>query len=351
MCKPYIDFLRYALGMEVETPASAKSIDWRDYLLYSNKQGITGFVFDGLQRSDLRISHEILFEWISVAESIKVQNKLVNKRICQTVVFFKEKGYKCVILKGQANGLMYPKPELRSPGDIDVWVTQKSKKTQKESEHVQKIIKLVLKEFPEAHYSIHHIKLPIFKDVSVEAHYRPIYMTKWLVDRKLKKYISKVEEKQFENKVAFEDGEIGCLTDDFNIVYQILHMYHHFFETRNNWKQFIDYYYLLKRFNSYVNDNLNKQIEEKFREFGVLKYAKGIMWVMKEMLGLEEKYLIVEPDEKEGRLILKETKYFGMWSMNKIRSVIEQFVANFRIVTHYPKEVLISPIFLWILNC
>ena len=339
--KAYLDFLRYTIEIEAEIPASAYSIDWKNYLQYCNRQGIIGLVFDGLQRSDLRISQSVLFEWISFAESIKAQNKLINRRIIQTVDFLHEKDCNCVILKGQANGLMYPNPEMRSPGDIDVWASSMSDGRSKwDDVH---IIRMVLKECPKAHYSIHHIKLPIFKDVSVEVHYRPIYMANWFADRKLQRYISNIEDKQFANKVSFEGGKIGCLTDDFNLVYQMLHMYHHFFETRNSFKQFIDYYYLLKKANS---DNIDfKDTADRFRDFGVQKYASGVMWIMSNVLMLE-KELPIEPNEKEGRLILKESKYFGTWSTNKFRSVIEQFAANIKIVTHYPKEVLISPIFL-----
>ena len=332
----YIDFIRYAVHREKEFPIVCEQIEWADFLQFCNRQGVIGLVFSGLERSGMRIPQQVLFEWISYAESIKQQNLVVDKRVCQITKFFSDHGYRSVVLKGQVNGLMYPVPEQRSPGDIDIWV---------EGER-EDIIKEVLKVCPDAHYSFHHIKMPVFKDVSVEVHYRPIYMANWFTDMNLHSYISSVEGKQFSNKVSFDGGEICCLTDDFNVVYQILHMYHHFFETRNNFKQFVDYYYLLKRYNAKNNDIFNKEVAENLRKFGVLKYAKGIMWVMKETLGLEDKYLIVEPSEKEGRLILKESGYFGMWSTNKMRSVIEQFVANFRIVTHYPKEVLIGPLFL-----
>lgn len=327
----YIDFLRFVVEEGKEVPASAKSIDWNDYLEYCNRQGVIGLIFEGIQRADLRIPLSVLFKWITFAESIKTQNRIVNYRILQTVEFFKSKGHDCVIMKGQANSIMYPKPETRSPGDIDIWIDGKR----------ENIIKLVLNVCPKAHYSIHHIKLPIFKDVSVEAHYRPIYMANWFADRKLQRFIHNVEKRQFKNKVAIEDSMIGCLTDDFNVVYQMLHMYHHFFETRNSFKQFIDYYYLLRRWHPECTE-----ITDLFRELGILKYAKGVMWVMKEVLGLKDKCLVVEPNEKEGQLILQESFYFGMWSTNKLKALIEQYVANFRIVRHYPKEVIIRPIFL-----
>lgn len=340
--KPYIDFIRYSITTETEPPFNCNLIDWNDYLKYCSRQGIIGLVFDGLQRSNLKIEKTVLFKWLSFYQSIKAQNVLVNKRIRQITKLFEQKGFRSCILKGQANGQMYPHPEIRCSGDIDIWI-----EGQKDN-----IIKIVRDIAPNAKYSIHHIKMPIFKDVSVEVHYRPIYLTNWFDDGKLQRYTKEEEKRQFSNTVLLGDTEIGSLTDDFNVVYQLLHMFAHFCSTRNNFKQFIDYYYLLQR---NINIQYRKECEYWIRSLGLYKYASGIMWIMSAVLGLENRFLILEANEKEGKLILEESFYFGTWSKNKFSSVIEQFVANFRIVTHYPKEVLISPFFLlwhqlWKLN-
>lgn len=332
--KTYIDFIRYAIHSGLPVPEGADRIEWADYLKFCNRQGVIGLVFDGLERSGLRIPQMTIFEWIGFAESIKQQNAIVNKRVSQVCKFFPEKGCRSAILKGQANGLMYPKPELRCPGDIDLWCEGKD----------IDIIKLVLKKYPGAQYSLHHIKMVVFDDVSVEVHYRPTFLLNWFKDKKLQKYIDKVQEKQFNNMIQLGATEIGALTGDFDVVYQLLHMWHHFFETRNSFKQMIDYYYLLKKCHKENTDTT--EIVKLLEEFCVLKYAKGMMWVMKEVLGLEEKYLYTEPDEKIGKLILNETMVYGTFSQNRLKEVLQQYVGNLRMARYFPSEVLISPLFL-----
>ena len=334
MSEPYIGFIRYAIHSDLFVPDGADRIDWTNYLEFCNRQGVIGLVFDGLERSGLRIPQMTLFEWIGFSENIKHQNALVNKRLSQVCKFFTEKGCRCVVLKGQANGLIFSKPELRSPGDIDLWCEGKD----------VNIIKAVQQECPEAQYSLHHIKMPVFKDVSVEVHYRPIFLQNWFKDKILQKYIDKFQEKQFNNTIQIGSTQIGALTSDFDVIYQLLHMWHHFFETRNNFKQMIDYFFLLKKCN--LNENLKKDIEELLQELGVLKYAKGMMWVMKEVLGLEEKYLYTEPDEKIGKLILNETMIYGTFSQNRLKGVLQQYAGNFRLYRAFPLEVIISPIYL-----
>lgn len=340
MSEPYIYFIRYTIHSGLPVPDGADKIDWADYLGFCNRQGVIGLVFDGLERSGLRIPQMTLFEWIGFAERIKQQNAIVNKRISRVCRFFTEKGCRSVLLKGQANGLMYPKQELRSPGDIDLWCEGKD----------VDIIKLVLKECPEAQYSLHHIKMPVFDDVSVEVHYRPIFLPNWYKNRKLQKYIDKEQERQFCNAVEIGNTKIGALTSDFDVVYQLLHMWHHFFETRNNFKQMIDYYFLLKKWHTEnvtnTDDTDSTELVALLKDLGVLRYAKGMMWVMKEVLGLEEKYLYTEPDEKIGKLILNEAMVYGTFSQSKLKQVLQQYTGNLRLLRAFPSEVMISPIYL-----
>lgn len=329
----YLDFIRYVIHNETVLLESSELIDWYDFLLYSQRQGIVGIVFDGLQRANLKINQNLLYRWISCSEIIKQQNIVVNKRVSQIVGLFNDKGYRSCILKGQANGLMYPKPEVRTPGDIDIWVEGRT----------EEIIKFVLSVAPSAEYSLHHIKMPVFKDVSVEVHYRPANLQRRRLDNKLQQYVALVAVKQFLHKEKLDGIEIGTLTDGFNAVYQILHMYGHFFSTRNSFKQFIDYYYLLKKEPS---PEAKDECLRVFKELHLTKYVTGIMWIMKEVLGLEENLLIGEVSEKEGRLILKESFRYGTFSNTTWRSVIEQALANLRVICHYPVEVLYSPLYL-----
>lgn len=329
----FVEFIKYAITSEEKLLSELIDIDWKEYLEYCNRQGVVGLVFCGLERSGLKIPQMTLFEWIGFAENIKQQNVIVDKRISQISRYFENKGYRSIILKGQVNGLMYPQPNYRSPGDIDIWV---------EGDAVD-IIRTVLEACPDAHYSLNHVKMPVFNDVSVEVHYSPSHIINWYKDRALQRYIYIKSDEQFSHKIKLNDSLVGALTDDFNIVFQLLHMYGHFFTTRNNFKQFIDYYYLLKN----AEENCKfEEVRSLLQKIGLLRYAKGMMWVMKETLGLGDKYLYVEPDAKVGSLILSESFKFGTYSPNKFKQVLQQYFGNYKLVRYFPFEVLINPIFL-----
>ena len=337
--KAYLDFVRYAITPGQSVPKSARGIDWKDFAAFCHRQGVSGLVFAGIDKlddEDIRreIPREVLYSWLALAEKTKARNKHLNECTLEIVRFFEKEGCRSCILKGQANAMMYPWPEQRTPGDIDIWVEGND----------ENIIRLVLRHAPDAHYSLHHVVFPYFKDVSVEVHYRPIFLDNRLLDQRLKKHIDKIKDEQFAHRIPFGDHgeEIGCLTDDFNAVYLLLHMWHHFFSTRNNLKQLIDYFFFLKQVRC-----KKKDVRDLFCELGVLKYAQGVMWVMHEVLGLDKQYLVVEPSEKIGRVVLAEMLNYGVKKKrNKVGLLFGRLADNSHLFRYFPSAVIGSPVHL-----
>ena len=107
-----------------------------------------------------------------------------------------------------------------------------------------------------------------------------------------------------------------------------------------------------------LNDNLN--VNESYaykavREFGMTRFAKGLMWVMHEALGMQRDWMLWEPDEKEGRYILKQVMRGGNFGHHderlkhyggKLGAVKAILTHNMHLLTHYPSDVIWAPV--WI---
>lgn len=100
------------------------------------------------------------------------------------------------------------------------------------------------------------------------------------------------------------ETDIAIPTAAFNAVYQMGHIMIHIEDEGIGLRQMVDYYYLLRKCHSENTDIT--EIQSRFKEFGMLRLARSVMWIEKECLGLDEKYLLVEPDERTGRVIMKE---------------------------------------------
>ena len=349
----YTEFLQYCLDDHKELPVSAKSIDWSKLLVWAEQQAIVGVVFGGIQKAgkSLNMPSDVLLKWIGLANQIENHNQLLNIRCAEVVDDFKGKGFESCILKGQGNAIMYPNPLLRTPGDIDLWL--RSGKSDSTDKDVKDIIRSVKQNNPEGKANYHHIDFGEFKGVEVEAHYRPTFMNDLIGNRRLQRWMKEHEDEQFCNKITLpgQKDSISVPTWEFNVVFQLSHIYRHVIQRGIGLRQVIDYYYLLKSNTNRTNDT---NIQDTLRNLGLGKIAGAMMWVLNEILGLDEKYLIAPKNEKRGRILLAEIMKGGNFghcdvenqkATTAIQKNILRIKRDLRMMRYFPSECLWEPVF------
>jgi len=203
---------------------------------------------------------------------------------------------------------MYPEPLLRTSGDIDVWL-EGDKYT---------IINFVCLQYPDAIDSGMHLDYPFFKDVDVEVHYKPQYLSCSKCDKRLQEFFLSEADAQFRHKTTLEsgDGEVCVPCPKFNIVLQLAHLLGHFYGEGIGLRQFVDLFYLLKNANTVDRDNVG----EKLCWLGMERFTRGVMWIEKEILGLEDELLVTEPSERIGRIVLSEIEKGGNFGKYNVRN-------------------------------
>lgn len=70
----------------------------------------------------------------------------------------------------------------------------------------------------------------------------------------------------------------------------------------------MDYYFVLREYSKIPQTG---SITKVFEQFGLERFASAVMWIMKYVFGMEDKYLFCEPNEEEGRFILNEVMQNG----------------------------------------
>ena len=235
----FFDFLRFCIGSESEIPDSLNEADWKELYAIAQKQALVGILFDGIQRlpsSDVGISRDLLLQWMAQCKMLEKANMRLNDAAIQVSEWFRKKGFRTCILKGQGNALMYPNPYSRTPGDIDIWVEGGDKR----------VISFVRSISPPEKACYHHIEFPSYKGVEVEVHYRPSFLLCFRHNRKLQKYYERVKKEQFSHRVMLgEQGEIAIPTVEFNLIFQLTHIYAHLMNEGIGLRQLVDYYYVL----------------------------------------------------------------------------------------------------------
>ena len=237
--KIFFDFLRFCIGSAKEIPDSSKEADWKELYAIAKKQCLVGVLFDGIKKLPAEyvgMKKELLLQWMAESQMLEKANVRLNDAAIQVSEWFRKKGFRTCILKGQGNALMYPNPYSRTPGDIDIWVEGEDKR----------VISFVRSISPHEKACYHHIEFPSYKGVEVEVHYRPSFLLCFWHNRRLQKYYERVKEEQFSHRVMLgEQGEIAIPTVEFNLIFQLTHIYSHLMNEGIGLRQLLDYYYVL----------------------------------------------------------------------------------------------------------
>ena len=237
--KIFFDFLRFSIGSAKEIPGSLKEADWKELYAIAKKQCLVGVLFDGIKKlpaEHVGMKKELLLQWMAESQMLEKANVRLNDAAIQVSEWFRKKGFRTCILKGQGNALMYPNPYSRTPGDIDIWVEGGDKR----------VISFVRSISPHEKACYHHIEFPSYKGVEVEVHYRPSFLLCFWNNRKLQKYYERVKEEQFSHRVMLgKQGEIAIPTVEFNLIFQLTHIFSHLMNEGIGLRQLVDYYYVL----------------------------------------------------------------------------------------------------------
>ena len=351
----FFAFLKYCLGNKGNMSRVIAGMDWQELYSFASKQALLGLCFDGIERlgkenpEELRlnpIGRELLMTWMGKAQQIRRQNRKVNAVASKLYSMLRGDGLRCCILKGQGNALMYPNPYSRTPGDVDVWIDASRERIM---EYTQKKFELG------DDIRLQHLETSL-DGVPVELHFFPCSMNNPIYHARLQKWFRRNADLQCSHIVGLPDGagDIAIPTSVFNVVYQLCHLYHHFFDEGIGMRQIIDYYYVVSMLN--VNCEMLTWLPKELKHLGLWKFARAVMYVLHEALGLSEEKMIAPMDEKRGKLLLAEilnggnfgqhfAKYGHFTQQGMAKKYFLKIWRNMHFVRYYPAEALSEPIF------
>ena len=245
----FFAYLRFCLGYKGNISRVVAGMNWQELYSFASKQALLGLCFDGIERlgkeypEELKqnpIGRELLMAWMGKAQQIRRQNMKVNAVAGKLFAMLREDGMRCCILKGQGNALMYPNPYSRTPGDIDVWIHASRERIM---EYAQKRFELG------DDVRLQHLETSL-DGVPVELHFFPCSMNNPFYHARLQKWFRRNADLQCSHIVGLPDGagDVAIPTSSFNIVYQLCHLYHHFFDEGIGMRQIIDYYVVMDDF-------------------------------------------------------------------------------------------------------
>ena len=353
----FYQLLRMALGRQVCLPHTPNEQEWKALYELAKKQSLIGVCFAGVQKLQTQRQEppEMTYlTWMGMAAKIQQRNEVVSRQCVELQGQLAADGVRSCVLKGQGVGALYRVHEnendnnknssdlsmLRQSGDIDVWVDTDEEGALRWVKKYQRVLDFDYK----------HVHLDVLEGTSVEVHYRPsTSRVPWYM-RRVEQFTR--EKACWTNAVALGDGMVNVPSLEFNLVFILQHIFGHLFAEEMTLKQYLDYYFVLKQ--AHVE---GADVQEAYRwmqRMGMGSFAKATMWLLREVFGMPEEWMICDADADEGRFLLdrvmaKEQKA-KKGEHGSVRWHLSVFWAqqnkNLHLLTHYPLEVLFSPIWL-----
>lgn len=394
----FFELIQVALGVRVCLSHSPTADEWGMLYDIAKKQSLVGVCFAGVQKlvEQQQAPEEMFYlTWMGMAAKIQQRNEVVNRQCVELQKRLSDDGLRSSILKGQGVGALYcvnggqkrgetstggsdPAIEknveipgnttslqlLRQSGDIDVFVAG----------GMEKVLGYCTEKFGEVEWDYINAHAPFYTDTEVEMHWRAQAMTNLCANKRLQRWLEMPETQMMVlgGKAMLADGsELIVPTAEFNAFYILLHCYHHMFESGLGLRQLMDWYFVLKsRYNTSTgsaqatNPNANVNLVALFEQFGMKKFAEGVLWLIWHVFDGEcpDSFLVtpnssfLTPNPKEGRFLLNEVMQNGNFGhhderVKKVGSGKMQFLFgnvqhNLHLATHYPSEFFWAPIWL-----
>ena len=356
----FFELLQVALGRRERLSRVPLSHEWEEIYEVAEKQGIVGLLLSGLEHLPAYFLPplELKLQWIGDVQMDDHLNKLMDQRCLELLGMLEKAGLQGTILKGQGIARLYDEDlsSRRQPGDIDVYVDCGLERAIAFAQSLgQKDIS----------WDYKHLHLQLWEDTEVELHYRVEVMFDLMKNHRLQRWFDHELNELYEF-----DPESGFVTPsvEFNVFYILLHIYRHFFTEGVGLRQIMDYYFVLKTHyenkTTYLINNTNGTTDDTdhtdkyctaVSEFGMERFAKGLMWVMLEVMAMPKEWMLWEPDEKEGRYILEQVMEggnFGHYSKRQTRLtggleyVVRLTRHSLHLMRRYPTEAVWIPVWM-----
>ena len=381
MMKLYFRLIQFSLGLyegkEFLDGTALKDFDWKAFFDFVKKQTLVGIAMDGVQKLPKGVAPDanLLLVWFGLSHKLMMRNSILNKATVYVYKKIREAGYPCCILKGQGNAMLYPHPVSRTPGDVDVWVDASREEIRSLACSLAKDKGYVSDE------SLNHVGLFI-KDIAVELHSTPAIMANFFYNRRLQKWLNEEKGKQCSHLVSLgsrpvssggdaqkgqAEMKVAVPTASFNAVYQLYHLYHHYFYEGVGLRQVLDYYFVVTglmdelaklQTGSAISDSENysslTEIQQTLKQLGLWNFAGAMMYVLREVLGLSEDKMLVPVDIRRGEMLLHEILAGGNFGRYDSRNGLgngfighnlQRLCRDFRFLRYYPAEALSEPLF------
>ena len=299
-----LQLLRVAVGSSERLGRIPSQEEGVELFAAAVRQGITAFAFTGVERlpAEQHPPFEVKMDWVAVADYVERRNRKLNATCVKVCEAFGQEGKRVCLLKGQGMSVLYPYPLRRDCGDIDVWMVGGKAE-------VERFVFAKFEGADEGDGSRHVSFLA--DDVEVEVHHLPTSLYNPLHHRKLKSFFGVIENAPWDTFALLPEnvGRVVVPSIEFNLVFILVHMFHHWAFEGCGMKQLMDYFWLLEK--GQVSEDVKKKVQKQLKDMGLWHFLSAVMYVF-ELLGMTKEKMLCAPDRRLGQKLWADILAVGL---------------------------------------
>ena len=404
----FFEFLQVAIGNRESLSRELSDNEWQYIFFLLKKHALLGVGFTAVERlhaNGVVCPPLLRMQWYALVVQIERRNEQLNALCKKVTEQYEHDGLSTCILKGQGNHLNYPDNlrKRRQCGDIDIWCMPPKEGLdiavqtgERNAEYVKYHGVSAVIEYVKLQHRIcgsnkkprpiyHHVDAPAIEGVEVEVHFRTGYIHSPLRNLRMQRWFAQHHEGCAANSTSYG---FSMPTPSVNVIYQMTHLFSHYFQEGVGLRQILDMYFTLIAWRESVENGYGQQSQgmwseglgtpviskEKvmsvLRSFGMGKFAGAVMYVLHKVFAIPTQlsinderlriidcpWLLCEPNEREGKRLLEEIMKGGNFGQYDTRDAelkrggmmkhgLWKLKRVMRLVMSYPEEALWEPVF------
>lgn len=297
--KIFFELIKVAIGKLDGLSCVPTEEEWAQVFEICREQAVVGIGYAGvktLSDSPLKgedsdndhgngfgMSETLCLNWLGVTAKVQQQNKLVNTALGELCSLLNTNDVAYVVVKGQVLGTFYPDnmSELRTPGDVDFYVTDADYERAKVLIEENLNVKVEGEGEADKHDTFE------YKNVRFEMHYR----LETFGSSKYQRYFDAVMDDAVRNRYATVDingVDVRTLPYEENVVMTFKHLFNHLLVEGVGIRQFLDLQMLLRPECEALPLIQPKRLKKMLEGIGYMKAFKATCAMMIEYLGMDE---------------------------------------------------------------
>lgn len=260
---------------------------WSEVVSFSESQSVSALLYDGILTlpKSVRPDKKIIYKLFLLKEAIERKNQEFNEALKKLDTEYNKIDCPFILLKGQGNAALYPIPNHRNPGDIDLYLYRKGDYLKANNWAISNGFELEDENIHHQEYKYHNVHIENHKNICFFG---------------IKKYDdlfeSKIQDIIKNNRLAEIDIEglkVKVLPVEINAFYLFYHLFHHFIHLGIGIRQLCDWVLYMKTYSESIDQaSFNKLADSFDLSFAIRAFGSFTI----KYLGAKSEYFPFETD-------------------------------------------------------